>query len=161
LPRAIALPKNQDTAAISNFLRTVAEQKKIPAPVHIFSILIMARDFSKIGGIDPAGRAFFISTVGGKLCAAIMHRPTKFSDIAERFAALSDRQRQVAALVCDGLSNRVIAEKLGLTEGTVKVHLHAIYKGLGIESRIARLNALSDGRSPSPASGPEQGRSQN
>jgi DNA-binding CsgD family transcriptional regulator len=115
--------------------------------------------FSKIGGIDPAGRAFFLSTVGGELCAAIMHRPTKFSDIAERFAALSDRQRQVAALVCDGLSNRVIAEKLGLTEGTVKAHLHAIYEGLGIESRIALMVALADGRSRSPASGQEQGTS--
>ena len=48
---------------------------------------------------------------------------------------LTDRQQQVATLVCDGLSNKIIARKLGLTEGTVKIHLHLIYKKLGVRSR--------------------------
>ena len=52
---------------------------------------------------------------------------------------LTDRQQQVATLVCDGLSNKIIARKLGLTEGTVKIHLHLIYKKLGVRSRTHLL----------------------
>jgi DNA-binding NarL/FixJ family response regulator len=48
---------------------------------------------------------------------------------------LTDRQQQVATLVCDGLSNKMIARKLGVSEGTVKVHLHAIYERLDVRSR--------------------------
>jgi DNA-binding NarL/FixJ family response regulator len=65
--------------------------------------------------------------------------PNRFSDDDQRFTALSDRQQQVATLVCDGLSNKIIARKLGLTEGTVKVHLHLVYKKLGVRSRAHLL----------------------
>ena len=52
-----------------------------------------------------------------------------------QLSALTRRRRQVAKLACRGLSNREIAEKLGLTEGTVKIHLHAIYEKLDVHSR--------------------------
>jgi len=57
---------------------------------------------------------------------------------------LTDRQQQVATLVCDGLSNKMIARKLGVSEGTVKVHLHAIYEKLDILSRTQLMIALAD-----------------
>jgi predicted transcriptional regulator len=44
------------------------------------------------------------------------------------------------------LCNKEIAEKLGVTEGTVKAHLHAIFEKLGVRSRIELMIALS-GRS--------------
>jgi two-component system nitrate/nitrite response regulator NarL len=59
---------------------------------------------------------------------------------------LTDRQHEVAALVCDGLSNKMIARKLGVSEGTVKGHLHAIYEKLDVLSRIELMIALTDGR---------------
>ena len=55
---------------------------------------------------------------------------------------LTARHRQVATLVCRGLSNREIAEKLGVTEGTVKLHVHAICKKLNIHSRTKLAIAL-------------------
>ena len=73
-----------------------------------------------------------------------MHRPAIVPNIAKRFALLSDRQQQVANLVCDGLSNKMVAEKLGVNEGTVKSHLHAIYDRLGVQSRIALMIPLLD-----------------
>ena len=64
--------------------------------------------------------------------AAIMNYRTHS---VKRLTALTDRRRQVAKLACRGFSNREIAEKLGLTEGTVKIHLHAIYEKLDVHSR--------------------------
>jgi DNA-binding NarL/FixJ family response regulator len=61
----------------------------------------------------------------------------------ERSAVLTDRQKRVATLVCGGLSNREIATKLGVAEGTVKIHLHAIYQRLNVHSRNELANALS------------------
>jgi two-component system nitrate/nitrite response regulator NarL len=56
--------------------------------------------------------------------------------------ALTAREHQIALLVCDGLSNRQLGQQLNLTEGTVKVHLHKIYRKLGVRNRAA-LSALA------------------
>jgi two-component system, NarL family, nitrate/nitrite response regulator NarL len=69
-------------------------------------------------------------------------RPKRSSDRLRRLAGLTDRRRQVASLVCRGLSNRAIAQKLHVAEGTVKVHLHAIYEKLNIHSRTKLAIAL-------------------
>jgi FixJ family two-component response regulator len=45
--------------------------------------------------------------------------------IAEPFSELSDHEQQVVTLVGDGLSNKEIVNKLGVTEGTIKCHLHS------------------------------------
>ena len=49
--------------------------------------------------------------------------------------SLSPRERDLVDLVRRGLRNRDIAEKLGVTEGTVKVYLHAIFDKVGVENR--------------------------
>jgi two-component system nitrate/nitrite response regulator NarP len=77
-----------------------------------------------------------------------VRQPKNFSDIAEPFAELSHREQQVVTLVCDGRSNKEIADKLGVTEGAVKCHLHSIYEQLGVRSRFELLIPLS-GRSKS------------
>lgn len=73
-----------------------------------------------------------------------MHRSPRVSDIAETLAALSGRQQQVVTLVCEGFSNKAIAAKLDISEGTVKGHLHAIYDKLGVQSRFALAIACAD-----------------
>jgi two-component system nitrate/nitrite response regulator NarL len=67
-----------------------------------------------------------------------------FSDIAEPFSELSHREQQVVTLVCEGLSNKEIATGLGVTEGTIKIHLHSIFRRLGVRSRIELMIALAD-----------------
>ena len=54
---------------------------------------------------------------------------------------LSNRQREVLELVGEGLTNAQIAKRLFLTESTIKQHLRAIYKVLGVSNRTeaARL----------------------
>lgn len=49
--------------------------------------------------------------------------------------ALTRRERDVANLVAAGQRNRAIGDKLGISEGTVKMHLHNVYAKLGLESR--------------------------
>lgn len=48
---------------------------------------------------------------------------------------LTRRERDVARLVAAGQRNRVIAGELGISEGTVKMHLHNVYAKMGLESR--------------------------
>ena len=73
--------------------------------------------------------------------------------------ALTKRRRQVAKLACRGLSNREIAEKLGLIEGTVKVHLHAVYEKLNIHSRTKLAISLMKTHSKVRGAGSGRGRS--
>lgn len=59
---------------------------------------------------------------------------------------LSLRERQIALLVQRGLRNKEIAEELGLTEGTVKVHLHNVFEKLGLRSRTDLILLLTEKR---------------
>ena len=60
---------------------------------------------------------------------------------------LTQRQREVAALIARGLSNKAVARRLDITEGTVKVHLHTIFQTVGVSNRTA-LSLLHLQRGP-------------
>lgn len=65
-------------------------------------------------------------------------------------APLTQRQYDVLALLGRGKSNKDIAETLGISEGTVKVHVGAILKVLGASNRTqAALMAIEAGLAPS------------
>ncbi len=49
--------------------------------------------------------------------------------------SLTPRERDIARLVAAGQRNRAIGYALGISEGTVKMHLHNVYVKLGFESR--------------------------
>ena len=49
--------------------------------------------------------------------------------------SLTPRERAIAGLVAHGKRNREIAGELGISEGTVKIHLHRIYEKLGVSNR--------------------------
>ena len=49
---------------------------------------------------------------------------------------LTDRERQVLKSIAGGNSNKMIAQKLGITEGTVKVHVKNLLHKLGLRSRV-------------------------
>jgi DNA-binding NarL/FixJ family response regulator len=51
-------------------------------------------------------------------------------------AALTPREREIAALVAEGLTNAEIAERLTLTPGTVGNHLGHILRTLGVRNRV-------------------------
>jgi DNA-binding NarL/FixJ family response regulator len=75
-----------------------------------------------------------------------MESSIKARGISDRLAGLSERQREVVILVCRGLSNRLIADTLGIRESTIKNHLHTIFGRLGVQSRIELMIMLSGHR---------------
>ncbi|WP_245505770.1 response regulator [Rhizobium sullae] len=54
--------------------------------------------------------------------------------------ALTPREVEVSRLAADGLRSREIGDELGISHGTVKLHLHSIYGKLGISSRVELAN---------------------
>jgi DNA-binding NarL/FixJ family response regulator len=52
-------------------------------------------------------------------------------------AVLTPREVEVVVLVARGLHNGAIADRLAISEGTVKVHLHKIYEKLQLDDRVA------------------------
>lgn len=62
--------------------------------------------------------------------------------LADRFD-LSAAQSRVLELLVQGKSNREIGDLLGLTEGTVKVHVSKVFKILNVSSRAQALLAVS------------------
>jgi len=58
---------------------------------------------------------------------------------------LTPREAEVARLAADGLSNKAIARSLGVTEGTIKVHLNAIFRKLGVGNRSDLIRRLHRG----------------
>jgi DNA-binding NarL/FixJ family response regulator len=61
------------------------------------------------------------------------------------FQALSPRQRDVLAGLCTGKSNKQISYELGLSEGTVKIHVTGIFKSLGVRNRTQAVIAAQAG----------------
>ncbi len=53
----------------------------------------------------------------------------------DRFDSLAPREREITEAVAMGLRNREIGERLGMTEGSVKVYLNRIFDKLGVENR--------------------------
>ena len=71
----------------------------------------------------------FMSGAGGLL--------SRMSDQPEvSFDDLTKRERQVAQSVSSGLSNREIAERLNISERTVKARLTTVFQKLGVRDRV-------------------------
>ncbi|MEU8275959.1 AAA family ATPase [Microbispora bryophytorum] len=57
-------------------------------------------------------------------------------------APLTERERQIAGLVSEGLKNREIADRLYVTQKTVEMHLSRIFAKLGVSNRVGVARAL-------------------
>ena len=65
----------------------------------------------------------------------LARRARQLASGSTRRVPLAPRERQLIGFVRKGLRNREIAAELGVTEGTVKVYLHAIFEKLGVGNR--------------------------
>ena len=53
---------------------------------------------------------------------------------------LTPREIEIVRMVASGLGNREVGEKLFISEGTVKTHLHSVYEKLGLKGRVQLAN---------------------
>jgi DNA-binding NarL/FixJ family response regulator len=61
-----------------------------------------------------------------------------------KIGELSARQREILKLVVEGLSNAEIAGRLYLSESTIKQHLRAVYKELGVRNRTQAARTMRE-----------------
>lgn len=64
----------------------------------------------------------------------VMRDQSKSDDM---FSSLTDREREILVEVARGYSNRQIADRLFISEATVKVHIKSLLKKLSVKSRVA------------------------
>ncbi len=60
----------------------------------------------------------------------------ELTDNEPSFDSLTGREKEVACQVSSGYSNKVIARELGISDGTVKLHVKSILKKLSLSSRV-------------------------
>ncbi|MGH2946394.1 MAG: response regulator [Solirubrobacteraceae bacterium] len=82
------------------------------------------------------GDALLDPTVTRAVVQRFKTLPEPDAAIAERLAELSAREREVLTLLVEGKSNREIAERLVVSEGTVKSHVMAVLRKLGLRDRV-------------------------
>ena len=69
--------------------------------------------------------------------ARAMDRMVKRENELQRLSSLlTPRELEIVRLAGEGLRNKEIGERLTITEGTVKIHLHNIYRKLEVQSRV-------------------------
>ena len=62
------------------------------------------------------------------------------------FSELTPREMEILCLLADGQSNKIIARNLGISDGTVKLHVKAILRKLNVHSRVeAAVIAVEQG----------------
>ncbi len=76
----------------------------------------------------------------GSAIRALINADGGFEELTPADSKLSKRQKQLIVMLDRGLSNREIADELGISEHTVKVHLWRLFRRLGVKSRTQTIH---------------------
>jgi DNA-binding NarL/FixJ family response regulator len=85
-----------------------------------------------------AGEVWLDAAIVASVVAEVSGRPADrmIDPEAAKLATLTQREREVIALICEGLSNKSIGERLHISETTVRHHLTSIFDKLGVTNRL-------------------------
>ena len=86
-----------------------------------------------------AGEALLAPTVTRRLIEEFVRRPPPGDGVPDRLAELTDREREVLALIARGLSNAEIAAQLFVSNATIKTHVNRIFGKLGLRDRVSAV----------------------
>jgi DNA-binding NarL/FixJ family response regulator len=126
-------------------------------PIVVFSPqldLPLARDALQAGASgfvhaemmpDQLVRALAVAAKGELVAPRELLRYVLTKDYSGDLGALSVRQREILGYVVEGLSNAEIGRRLYLSESTIKQHLRAAYKLLGVSNRTEAANLFRRG----------------
>ncbi|MEI2717698.1 MAG: response regulator transcription factor [Candidatus Nanopelagicales bacterium] len=117
-------------------LTTFADSKKVMASLEAGAVGYLMKDSAAadvIAGVVAAanGGSPLDPRVARSLVEAQRRDPAPQNDVT-----LTVKQGEVLSLVAEGLSNRLIARQMGISEKTVKTHLTTIYALLGVTDRV-------------------------
>ena len=146
-PDILLLDVNMPDGSGLDVLRELRQARRAPAVV----LLTAGMDDSQLlaaDGLEPEGIVLKTSDPALLLdCMEqvrkgeswvdpeIAERTRQAKDRASNAPSLTPRERDLIVLVRQGKRNRDIAAELGVTEGTVKVYLHAIFDKIGVDNR--------------------------
>jgi DNA-binding NarL/FixJ family response regulator len=138
---AAILADDAQSAAVAAFLQAgvlgVVPRDLAPRLiVRAFELVLLGGHYVPATALDPTLSAAprYCPRRAEHLAAALTRRP-HLDDIPP----LSPRQHQIMRLVHLGNTNKVIARALGISEGTVKIHLSSVFRALGATNRAAAV----------------------
>ena len=98
-----------------------------------------------------SGKTIVAPDLATVLASAVQSENQPKKEKEDPFAILTPREFEILTLLAEGQSNKVIARNLGISDGTVKLHVKAILRKLNISSRItAAVMAVEHGVKKSP-----------
>ncbi len=137
------MPGMEEPGAIARLRET--------APATPLLVVSASQAPEDVRGALSAGAAGFIAkSVGPDLLIDALMRLLKTGEevvlgvSAEQkpLLPLTERQHQILRLAAEGLSNREIGAELGITEGTVKIHVSSALRALGARNRTEAARLL-------------------
>ncbi len=120
-----------DTAVL--VLTTFADDRHVMAAIDAGAVgylLKVSGPDQLLAGVEAAARGE--SPLDPKVAGALMASRRR---APEPTISLTAREQEVLALVVDGLANKNIARRLGISEKTVKAHLTSVFSALGVTDR--------------------------
>ena len=141
-----------DASGLSAFMKLKDRMPDVPVVV----ISAITSD-DVVRSVLAAGAAGFITKDLGhdtlkeamiEICDGKTYVPANFSnagtddqtggniaEVSRKLAGLSQQQARILALICEGKPNKVIAYEMDLAEATVKAHITALLRRLGVQNR--------------------------
>jgi DNA-binding NarL/FixJ family response regulator len=156
VPSCVILCTNSHEG-LSKRVEFYREQSPDAPPVVVFCPqldLPLARDALQAGASgfvhaemmpDQLLRALAVVARGELVAPRELLRYLLNEDVPANLGALSARQREILGYVVEGLSNAEIGRRLYLSESTIKQHLRAAYKLLGVSNRTEAANLFRRG----------------
>ena len=83
-----------------------------------------------------AGQTIVSNELTAILASALRGDKPEVEAAAAAIENLTPREREILCLLADGQSNKVVARNLGISDGTVKLHVKAILRKLDVHSRV-------------------------
>ncbi len=155
-PGVILLDVRMDGMSGTELYERLAAEALCPAWPVIFLTghgdVPMAVETLKQGAFDFVEKPFNDNSLVDRLIEALEESRRRLEALAasdslgERLDALTEREREVMALVVEGHYNKVIADRLGIAMRTVEVYRARIFEKMGVKSAVELAALLAKGK---------------